>query len=46
MLLDEDQLGDKAVRVASADNPKELSAYIYSYAQRVGAAVLILNFLI
>lgn len=44
MLLDEDQLSDNAVRVVSADNPKELSAYIYSYAQRVGRYGLDLEF--
>ena len=34
MLLDEDKLNEKAVRIISAENPTELSAYVYSYAQR------------
>ena len=34
MLLDEDKLNNKAVRIISAKNPNELSAYLYSYAQR------------
>lgn len=33
MLLDEEQLNEKAVRVISPRNQNEVSAYIYSYAQ-------------
>ncbi len=34
MLLDEDKLNNKAVRIISPNNPGEASAYLYSYAQR------------
>jgi len=34
MLLDKEKLNIKAVRLISSKNPNEVSAYIYSYAQR------------
>lgn len=34
MLLDADTLNDKAVRIVSPKNSRELSVYLYSYAQR------------
>jgi hypothetical protein len=34
VLIDPDSLNEKAVRIASSATQRELSAYIYSYAQR------------
>ena len=44
LLLDEQSLSDQAVRIVAPDNQKELSAYIYNYAQRAGRYGLDLEF--
>ena len=44
MLLDEAQLNEKAVRIVSEATQRELSAYIYSYAQRAERYGLDLEF--
>jgi hypothetical protein len=44
MLLDEDKLNEKAVRIISSATRDELSAYVYSYAQREGRYGLDLEF--
>ena len=44
MLLDVDQLNEKAVRITSSATQSELSAYLYSYAQREGRYGLDLEF--
>ena len=44
VLLDENLLSDKAIRIAAPVTRHELSAYIYSYAQRDGRYGLDLEF--
>ena len=44
MLLDEEALNEKAVRIVSPATQGELSAYIYSYAQQEGRYGLDLEF--
>lgn len=44
MLLDEALLNQKAVRIIAPATQRELSAYIYSYAQREGRFGLDLEF--
>ena len=44
MLLDEEMLNEKAVRIVSPTTQHELSAYLYSYAQREGHYGLDLEF--